>query len=431
MGLLCFSMRMDPPWGRIRAGVVGRFVPLSTQISEWVPGMLRLDTMRAEVTLIATEDSFDDDLLPVDCKAVAGETEIGDVAIMPVNRRGGSQGGLQVARYSSGCILLDPVLADLDADKVAQVRLDYFGLHRWSGERILNDEPIVENDARVGWRAELRFGPAQLSELDDGFTLRFSPGWSVGGPSDRRLLAAPLLVIVESDGRAPISEHIVRLDAVHALLALAHRREPKASAGAVLVTPDGLWCDMWERDMIDHDDSRVGVNDFPYFGLDTLGGVDAVAAWVRLVLRHRRAVDPIVRHTLFPNQTPEASLLSTAAAMEYWVGTHRRTESWAKKNAGEVLPLALTRRVHQSWEGWIGDSPARLEQFWGVYNDLKHNPLATHDARTIQALEVAGRWLLSAALLDYCAGSSLPSEHLFSRGLTLLGHNIRDVLTGS
>ena len=91
--------------------------------------------------------------------------------------------------------------------------------------------------------------------------------------------------------------------------------------------------------------------------------------------------------------------------------------------------MALTRQVHQSWAAWIGDSSARLEQFWAVYNDLKHNPLATHDAQTVNALEIAGRWLLSAVLLDHCAGSSTPSEHLFSGGLGSLGSNVRDVLS--
>lgn len=378
---------------------------------------------------MATDSLFEDGFLPADCKAVAGSTELGDVVLMPITRRGGSLGGVSVARYSSGCLVLDPVLSELDGDKVAQVRLDYFGLHSWSGERILDDEPISDGGQTVGWKAELRFGPSQRSPLDDGYVLRFSPGWSIGGPLDRRTLSAPLLVIVESSARSSITEHIVRLDAVHALLALAHRREPKAAGAAVRLTDNGQWCDAWEHNMVRHGESP-GVNEFPHFGLNTIGGIDGVAAWVRLVLRHRRAVEPIVRHTLFPNQTPEASLLSTAAAMEYWVAIHRRSEEWAKKSRGEVLPLALARQVHPSWEPWIGDSDLRLEQFWEVYNDLKHDPTAAYDGRTIQALEVAGRWLLAAVLLDFCARSSVPSEHLFTRGLTMLGNNIRDVLAG-
>lgn len=169
-------------------------------------------------------------------------------------------------------------------------------------------------------------------------------------------------------------------------------------------------------------------HEFPYLELANIGGPTGVARWVQLALEHRRAVEPVVRHGLFSNQTPEARLLSTAAAMEYWVASNVRSAHWAEKRAGEALPGALTRYVDSSWTAWIGDSEQWVKDFWKAYLDLKHFRTDTPDASTVNALEVSGRWLLIAALLDHCAGSADASRNLFSRGLGVLGRDIRKEL---
>lgn len=74
-------------------------------------------------------------------------------------------------------------------------------------------------------------------------------------------------------------------------------------------------------------------HDFAHVELEDVGGLQGVAAWVRLVLKHRRAVEPVVRHALFPNQTPESRIPSVAAAMEYWVASSK-----ARKTGGEEAP---------------------------------------------------------------------------------------------
>lgn len=418
-------------WARIRDGVIGTFQPLLAERLEPAHGMIRLSDEHAEVTLMASEGHLNDDLLPQDCRAVFGETQAGDVLMMSIAQRSGSPGGLRTARYRSRCLVLDPPAQEIDDDTVVAVELHYYGLSRWSGARRLNDEPIFEGGRIVGWIAELRWDAGTSVPLGDGFTLKFSSGHSVTGPYDRRTLTAPLVITIESKDRRPVGEHLVRLDAVHALLAVAHREVPIASGGGVRFadTQKG-YCSLWERTMISLAPPGDLTHEFPYLGLDDIGGAQGVANWLRLALEHRRAVEPLVRHVLFSSQTPESRILSTAAAMEYWVGSNARSALWAKKKPGEDLPSALTRYVDSAWSTWVGDSDQWVEDFWKTYLDLKHFRIDTPDPSKVDALEVSGRWLLTAALLDHCIGSSNASRHLFSKGLATPGRNIRAELWG-
>lgn len=416
-------------WGRFRDGVIGVFRPLLAEGLDPAHGMIKLSDKHAEITFMVSEDHLNDSLLPLDCCAVFGETPAGDVLMLSIAHRSGSWGGLSTGQYRSRCLVIDPPVQEIDADTVVSVQLHYYGLSGWSGERQLKDEPIVEDGKLVGWTAELRWDAGTSVPLDDGYTLRFSSGHTVSGPFDRRTLTAPLVITVESGERRPIGEHLARLEAVHALLAVAHKETPLAAGGGVRFTDtQKRYCSLWDRTMISLGPPGDLTHEFPYFGLDNLGGVQGVASWVRLVLEHRRAVAPIVRHVLFSNQTPESRLLSTAAAMEYWVGSNARSAPWATKRPGEYLPSALTRFVDSAWASWIGDSDQWVKDFWNAYLDLKHFRTTTPDPNRVHALEVSGRWLLTAALLDHCIGSKAASRHLFSKGLGALGRNMIEEL---
>ena len=348
--------------------------------------------------------------------------------MLSIAQRSGSWGSFPTARYRSRCLVLDPPVSEIADDIVLSVQLRYYGLPGWSGERTLNDDPIVEDGKVVGWAVELRWAASMTVPLDDGYTLKLSSGHTVSGPYDRRTLTAPLVITVESEERRPVGEHLVRLDAIHALLAVTHRETPLASSGGVRFseTQQG-YCPLWERTMISLGPAGDLTHEFPYLQLDDLGGAEGVARWVRLTLQHRRAVEPVVRHALFPNQTPESRLLSTAAAMEYWVGSNARSAHWARKT-GEDLPDALTRAVDTAWTSWIGDSGQWVKRFWKAYLDLKHFRTDTPDPSMVHALEISGRWLLTAALLDHSIGSPDASRHLFSTGLRVLGQNVREEL---
>ncbi|MCD4524021.1 hypothetical protein [Nocardioides sp. cx-173] len=418
-------------WARIRDGVIGTFQPLLAEGLEPANGTIRLNDEHAEVTFMASGDHLDDDLLPQACRAVFGETQAGDVLMLSIAQRSGSWGGLCTARYRSRCLVLDPPAQDIDDDTVVAVQLHYYGLSSWSGERRLNEEPIIEDGKVVGWTAQLRWDAGTTVPLGDGYTLRFSSGHTVTGPYDRRTLTAPLVITIESEERRPIGEHLVRLDAVHALLAVAHKETPLASSGGVrFAHTQDVYCSLWERTMIGLGPPGDLTHEFPHLGLDNIGGIRGVASWVRLVLEDRRAVEPLVRHALSSIQTPESRILSTAAAMEYWVASNARSAPWAKRKTGEDLPSALTRHVDSAWNSWIGDSDQWVKNFWKAYLDLKHFRPNTPDPSTVHALEVSGRWLLTATLLDHCLGSPDASRHLFSKGLGSLGRNVREELWG-
>jgi hypothetical protein len=391
--------------------------------------MARLTKEYAEVRFAAEEGHLDAEMLPIECGAVFGETEAGDVLLVPIAHRGASWGALRTAHYRSNALVLDPPTEEIDNDTVFAVQLQYYGLGEWTGDRWLHDDPIAEGGTIVGWQAEIRWRPSTSIPIDEEFTLRFSTGHTVSGPFDRRTLTAPLMITVESNQRRAIGEHLQRLDAVHALLAVAHEQTPLAAGGGVKFAESQRdYSPLWERTMISLDPPGETSHEFPHLGIDDVGGQEGVAAWVRLALGYRRAVEPVVRHALFVNQTPEARLLSTAAALEYWVANNARTTGWAKKRRGEALPGALARYVDPAWEAWIGDSTHWVERFWATYLDLKHFRTTPPNPRTVHALEVSGRWLLTAALLDHCTQTHAPSRHLFSTGLRMLGHNIRDEL---
>ena len=414
---------------RIRDGVVGEFVPVvDPPPARWLSGSIKLDDDQAAATLIADRDAYDEKGFPVECPALAGRTEAGDVLLVAISSRGSSRGHIDVATYRSKHLLVDVDMDEVDDDTVTAVQMAYHGLIDWVDKRIYREDQLVEDGKYVGWTAELRYGKGTTVDLDEGFTLRFSAGWQIDGPYDRRTFATPLTVTVESASRRPIDEHIVRLDAVHALLNIAHRGQVKSFGGSVQLLDPKQWCGFWETDMMTTEAADQGMHEFPYLALEAVGGLDGVANWIRLVLRHRRAVVPLVRHALYTNQTPESRLLSTATAMESWVAANRRTAAWAQKVKDENLPYALVRKVDRSWDEWVGDPDKWVKEFWHAYTCLKHRPDVDPDPHQVHMLEVSGRWLLTAVLLDECAGSLGPSAHLFGKSLSMIGSGVRESL---
>ncbi|OUZ11075.1 hypothetical protein BHE97_06515 [Aeromicrobium sp. PE09-221] len=349
--------------------------------------------------------------------------------MVDIRGRAHDAGTIGVAEYRSTGVIVDPRLREVLNDTVVGVRLEYGGLPDWISNRIYHDDIIMEDGGFVGWRAELRPGRGTVAELAEGFSLRLSSGWSVAGEFDRRTFSTPLCVAVESDRRRPIGDHLVRLDAIHALLNIAHREPVKSVGGSARLTPGSEWCEFWQTDMMSDDAAAAASQSFPNFGLEEIGGIETIASWIALVLNHRRAVTPLVRHALVRNQTPESRLLSTAAAMEYWVAANRRSADWARRT-DEKLPAALVGKVHSNWREWVGNSTAWVEQFWAADNHLKHQPQDDLDPQVVHTLEISGRWLLTAALLDEASGTNEPSRHIFGESLPLgnLGTIVRDAV---
>lgn len=413
------------PLPMLRAGVVGNFQMLADPPrGVHFDGHIQLGSDDAVIAVLAGTDDdpgaqwLDD---PNNSNTVFGITEAGTV-LAPIRsyQRSSTPGEvrLEVVRWRATNLLINAPYEEVNDDTVAATKLFYLGLGSWSGRPAHVDEPISDEGER-GWRIEVRNEPERTIALDSDFELTINHGWTLTGPPDNRSLNRPLKIGFRSIKRQPLAEHVVRLDAVHGLLSVAHRDPITAATGIAQLDPDSrkravLWDDTMTNDLVE-----PSTNEFPIFTLADINDLSGLAAWVKVCLTHPRAVLPIVRHHLFQNQTPESRLLSTAAALEYWTASNARNLNarWAKKVPKSQVPKAIGGSVSDTWSDWIGDAGRWADLFYGTYNQLKHTAHLA-DLVVVDALEYSGRWLLTASILDQCAGSSAPSERIFSgRGL--------------
>ncbi|GAA3825958.1 hypothetical protein [Nocardioides panacisoli] len=409
----------------LRKGVVGTFQPVTDPPGEYFDGHLQLGPEGVVIAVVAgTERDRDatwvDD--PANCRILYGITEAGTVLApvgpgVPSTTRGDVS--VRVARWHSSNLLIDPPFKEIDDDTVTQVTLSYLGLGSWSGRPAHVDEPFNEDGVR-GWRIEVRAEPVRSVTISDEFDLTIQHSWARASTSDRLSLDRPLIVGFRSNTRQPLAEHIVRLDAVHALLSIAHWQPVSAASGKARLDPSSRKrAKLWDHTMI-NDLVEPDPNEFPIFTLADINDLDGLAAWVIICLTKPRAVTPIIKHRLFQNQTPESRMLSTAAALEYWKASNARNAaaSWAKKVSEYEVPAAVGRSVSIAWNTWIGDADHWAQLFYGTYVQLKHRT-DEPDVGVVEALEYSGRWLLTASILDQCADSSAPSDRIFS------GHGLR------
>ncbi|WP_183093312.1 ApeA N-terminal domain 1-containing protein [Nocardioides stalactiti] len=409
------------PLPLLRTGVVGNFQMLADPPrEEYFDGHVQLGPDAAVIAVLAGTEKdpgakWVDDLS--NSNTVFGITEAGTV-LAPIRsyRRSSTHGEVraEVVRWHASNMLINAPHEEVDDDTVAATKLFYLGLGSWSGRPGHVDEPISD-DGEPGWRIEVRSEQERNVSLDADFNLTIEHGWTLTGPPDIRSISRPLKIGFRSNHRRPLSEHVVRLDAVHGLLSVAHWKPVTAATGIAQLDPDSrkravLWDDTMTNETVEPDS-----NEFPIFTLADINDLEGLAAWVTICLTRPRAVTPIVRHRLFQNQTPESRLLSTAAAFEYWTASNARNPKarWARKVREHRVPSAISASVSDNWSNWIGDASRWAELFYGTYIQLKHTAQAA-DLDVVDALEYSGRWLLTASILDQCAGSSAPSERIFS-----------------
>lgn len=406
---------------------MGTFVPVADPpLKKWVPGHVRLhEDGRVEVALMP-RSVLDEDEPPVDpmtTEVLAGATEAGNILLTHLDRAETSSvvdGGPHptIVRFWSREVLTGVSFADVSNRDVVEAQVAYLGLREWA-----LDDPLVE-EFGPSYRAAIGELPRHERRIGNSCTISFRREWRLSGPPDERILTLPLLVGVRVTKRTSLDELLAILHYLHALLSLAHRHEVKATDGRVRLTKEEKWAGMWESSLMSPSPERR--NAFAHFSLDSVGGIDAVREWVKLCRKHSRAVQPLVSHRLFDNQTPESRLLSTAAAIEYWVKVcDNRHQEWAGNRKGEALTRSVLRVLHPAFDTFVGDGERWADEFWKRYTDLKHDFTQEFEANETHHLEVAGRWALMAMLLDECAGSQQVSEHLFSRSLLRDGAGIR------
>lgn len=416
---------IEEPLDLLRDGVVGSFQPLvDPAMKKWFHGHIKVEDDSASITVVAHKKrdpaaKWADDA--TNSQIVVGITEAGTIlARVEVIQRRVTRGdiAMPIVRWRSGNLLVDVDFDEVDDDTISASQLHYVGLGSWSGRPDHLDEPITGRGG-LGWRIEVHGSQERSVKIDADFDLTVEHGWSLTGPEDQRSLQRPLKIGVRSTKRRPLREHVERLDAVHALLSVAHWKPVSAIRGIAQLAPGSkkralLWDNTMVADLV-----RPDSNEFPVFTLADIADLDGLAAWVTICLTKPRAVTPIVRHRLFQNQTPEARLLYTAAALEYWTASNARNANavWARKVQDFDVPAAVGKSVGGAWEAWIGDPERWAKQFYGTYVQLKHTADLT-DPEVVDALEYSARWLLTASILDQCSGSTAPSDRIFSdRGL--------------
>ncbi len=167
----------------------------------------------------------------------------------------------EVVRWNASNLLINAPYDEVNDDTVAATKLFYLGLGSWSGRTEHVDEPFNE-DGVSGWRIEVRSEQERAVAINDDFELTVEHGWTLTGPPDNRSLNRPLKIGVRSAKRRPLSEHIVRLDAVHALLSVAHWKPVTAATGVAQLDPGSrrravLWDDTMTNDLVEPRFERV------------------------------------------------------------------------------------------------------------------------------------------------------------------------------
>ncbi|MFE5283741.1 hypothetical protein ACFRAQ_02055 [Nocardia sp. NPDC056611] len=331
-------------------------------------------------------------------------------------------------------------LDELKTDNFRSLSVRMPNLTKWSGLNHIKEEVTRGDDQRLkSWSGSVDSTEPIVGNLGKGLTLSLSTSWSVSGPSDNRIVAAPLVISTEVNRPRSWQDLIGPLVAVQDLINLAHKGHVVANGGTATLDlnpgyrPSGapeFWSDRLMR-LPAGSAPPVSMDEFPAFNLSHIGGMKGIRAWIRLDRDHPRATGPLVNTYRYGRSGVEMRLMEVALGIEYWTKANNKLK-WAKlvKSGGktEKLPNALARKVGRPFADFVGDPTVWSELFWDVYNSLKHAPNFQYDVDNIYYLGESGALLLEAALLNRVAGNSLPARAIFAshrnhnigRGITQL-----------
>lgn len=273
-------------WDRLRDGVLGQFTPVAEDGSSrgWRPGHLCV-TPEGQVQLkilLSEEDGHPMTVHPDEGHNVfVGLTEAGTVLVTRIRRWTTSPGygtGCPVRRYEADVVLDEVDLELVEGDGFFGAQLHYYGLQDWTpGKTIV--EPFDKIDSDLRWRLDVISLPEAATHLGERLQLSLSEAFVLGGQPDERRIGAPLRVKVEAAERRSLVDLLVVLDAVHALLVLAHPGEVRARAGFAKLGPEARWAGLWDADMMRQSTSeQPPAAGWTVVKLENLGGSEGVAA---------------------------------------------------------------------------------------------------------------------------------------------------------
>lgn len=306
-------------------------------------------------------------------------------------------------------------------------------LVRWAGSRVTDTSTASHDDGRLKSMTItlLESEASWPCQTTPTLSLSLQPHWHAthvgSSPSS---INTSLRVTISAPRPRLVQDLLEPILHVQDLLNIAFRSSQSAAMAKVKLDAgqeDG-WGDLWNAQLMRPQSGgeatgRAGRADF---ALDHLGGPNALCRWTRLCRRHPRAVRPLADRHRIGRPTPEVACLEVAAALEYWVATHRRSRRWAHQ--GETHAHAIALLAGDAFHEWCGDSIKWATRFWGHYRGLKHAPRFQHSRKELGLLTFVGETLLQCILLNRVAGSDQPTRSLLrSPGMSNVKEAVQEV----
>ncbi|MFF0453350.1 ApeA N-terminal domain 1-containing protein [Nocardia africana] len=317
-------------------------------------------------------------------------------------------------------------LDELKSDNIRALSARMPNLTNWSGINHIKESFTKGDDQRLkSWSGSVDSTEPIIGDIGSGLRLSISTSWSVSGPSDSRIVAAPLVISTESKRPRHWADLIGPLVAVQDLINLAYKGHVVANSGTATLdlnpgyrpsTAPDFWSDRLMR-LPKGSAPPTSMDEFPAFNLSHIGGMKGIRAWIKLDKDHPRATGPLANAYRYGRPGAEMRLMEVALGIEYWTKANNKLK-WAKliKDGGktEKLPNALSRKVGKPFSDFVGNATVWSNLFWDTYNSLKHAPNFEYDADDIYYLGESGALLLEAALLNRVAGNGIPARAIFT-----------------
>lgn len=348
---------------------------------------------------------------------------------------GGSRASTRHFRCSS---LVDNVnIHTLANGKVEEVSAHWLGLSRWAGVM------PVEERVKHGDRGEVSSVAIELSRtkslyttIDDaGTELELGSTWTVSGPSDSRLISAPLSLTVTPPEPSGLESQSAVLISTRDILNIAFQGFVAAVGGSVIMNDPVDFSlqkrPMWNRTLMQVPPGAAepkSMSEVPLFYLSDIGGMEGLARWIRLGREHPRLVRPVVSPYRIGRNYSEVMLVDFGASIDYWRGINKGRADWA---AEKHQPAAVAQSIGPEFAEWVGDVKKWALHYWYHYNGLKHYiPNYAFDPVAVHWLALSGATLMTCVCLkEVCPESDLATTRaLNSHRWTNRGSSVRDWL---
>lgn len=357
--------------------------------------------------------------------AILGATEHAGVLVIGVlgTSRTASLGGgrASVERYRARSLLCHPSVS-LAESALSTSASGYFlgdGLLAWADIDAV-DREFKLNAARKVSSATIRLKstPDLRVPLSRSVALRLSGHWSLNQDDDlRHVVETALEVEVESTSSPrALMDLLGPLLRCQELLSLAFHGFVRADGGRAGLPGIDERAYLWDAALtparVPYRVRAAATNERPLFHLADIGGVNGLARWMRLCIKHPRAVSAIVSPYRRGIGSNEVRLLELAAAIEYWVAAHRRRGRWTRSGSNQAE--AVAKHVGPAFTKWVQDPTKWAKVFWDHYNGLKHEPTFNPDSHTVAVLQESAELLLTVELLCRVAGTKRPARQILT-----------------